>query len=394
MLSRDGPVHDVRDTDSTRGSAMATRSLRAHCGIPACARPFGPMIADSSPVRVEFACDESGAPTRVELLQPGPLQELSPIPHALPPRPLQWVAEALSGYDWVGPELQQGILRSLIGQACLTPSIEGWAHAIHFAADQVSGCMPTTCPADIRDSLLSGMAFRAYILYWKHKQEGATGPEWHRFARALRDLCCLHLVVFEAQTHTDKDAFDEALRSVIVGPCTAALLVEKDVCSQFHQAYKRLFLHALQAFSSNSDLRRKRPKRQSRTLRLQEHISPAALAPDEHAKEASDLKAIEHWSTAEQTTEVCYVAKPEWLVQSDAATWLNAHIPYSATVTDHDKLQTWQAGLQDLLTDMSKWAVEHPTAKPTICELAEHGARFAEALRECQGCLESRIPFE
>ena len=66
----------------------------------------------------------------------------------------------------------------------------------------------------------------------------------------------------------------------------------------------------------------------------------------------------------------------------------------SFTVTGHDKLQTWQAGLQDLLTDMSKWAVEHPTAKPTICELAEHGARFAEALRECQGCLESRIPFE
>ena len=171
MLSRDGPVHDVRDTHSTRGSAMATRSLRAHCGIPACARPFGPMIADSSPVRVEFACDESGAPTRVELLQPGPLQELSPIPHALPTRPLQWVAEALSGYDWVGPELQQGILRSLIGQACLTPSVEGWAHAIHFAVDQVSGCMPTTCPADICDSLLSGMAFWVYILYWKHKQD-------------------------------------------------------------------------------------------------------------------------------------------------------------------------------------------------------------------------------
>ena len=235
------------------------------------ARPFGPKLADPMPVRVALPLAGASMPAKMELPHTSGVTPLSPqqAPETLPP--LQWVANGLSKYNWDDANMDEAILKALIQQACMAPTLQGWAQVL-----------PSDCPRTLRDAVGEGTPYEAFLLYWQFRQAGAQGPEWHRFARAIRDLCCLRLVVFEACTHMDKKAFDVALVATLIRPSIGAQFSDKDMSSQFHQDFRRLFHNALQAFPSNAKEfnRKRRHLRIGRVLRLEKHMPQA-----DHAEE-------------------------------------------------------------------------------------------------------------
>ena len=397
---------------------MASRSLYAEWFHPMGARPFGPKLADPMPVRVALPLAGASMPAKMELPHTSGVTPLSPqqAPETLPP--LQWVANGLSKYNWDDANMDEAILKTLIQQACMAPTLQGWAQVLHFATRQVTTCLPLDCPRPLRDAVGEGTPYQAFLLYWQLRQVGAQGPEWHRFARAIRDLCCLCLVVFEACTHMDKKAFDVALVANLIRPSMGTQFSDKDMSSQFHQTFRRLFRNALQAFPSNAEEfnRKRKHPRVRRILRLEQHMPQADHAEEQlfrlekrtdTAGEVVDDDVEEQLCRLEESTdtagevidddspqEVCYVDKPSWVSHSAASLWLNALVPQRADDSRSVKLQQWQATINDLLMDMSKWVVQRPGAHVRIRELIAQGNSFAIAIRECERCLEPAIPFQ
>ena len=216
----------------------------------------------------------------------------------------------------------------------------------------------------------------------------------------------------------DKKAFDVALVATLIRPSIGAQFSDKDMSSQFHQTFRRLFRNALQAFPSNAEEfnRKRKHPRVRRILRLEQHMPQADHAEEQlfrlekrtdTAGEVVDDDVEEQICRLEESTdtagevidddlpqEVCYVDKPSWVSHSAASLWLNALVPQRADDSRSVKLQQWQATINDLLMDMSKWVVQRPGAHVRIRELIAQGNSFAIAIRECERCLEPAIPFQ